>query len=57
MWQQVLDFKLSAYDYFNFLNQNIPHEETEDSVKDQLKNARGLINYFLPLDKVEKSRE
>jgi hypothetical protein len=26
-------------------------------MKDQMKNAKGLINYFLPLDKVAKSKE
>lgn len=51
MWQQVLDFKLSAMDFFNFLQQNLPNEGHEDAVKEQMKNARGLINYFLPLDK------
>lgn len=57
MWQQVLDLKLSASDFFNFLLQNLPNETTEDSVKDQIKNARGLINFFLPTDKVQKSKE
>jgi aminopeptidase N len=57
MWQQVLDFKLSASDFFNFLSQNLPNEQTEDTVKDQIKNARGLISFFLPLDKVDSSRE
>jgi len=33
MWQQVLDYKLSSTDYFNFLLQNLPSEETEDTVK------------------------
>lgn len=44
-------------DFYNFLLQNLPNEPTEDSVKDQMKNARGLINYFLPVDKVPESRE
>lgn len=57
MWQQVLDQKLSAVDFYNFLLQNLPNETTEDTVKEQMKNARGLISYFLPLDKVPQSRE
>jgi len=48
---------MSAMDFYNFLLQNLPHESTEDSVKDQMRNARGLINYFLPVDKVPESRE
>lgn len=50
MWQQVLDRKLSSIDYFNFILQNLPSEPQEDTLKDQMKNARGLINFFLPLD-------
>jgi len=57
MWQQVLDFKLSASDFFNFLLQNLPNETTEDSIKDQIHNTRGLINYFLPIEQQTKSRE
>lgn len=43
MWQQVLDFKLSANDFFNFLLQNLPNEKSEDTMRDQMKNAKGLI--------------
>lgn len=57
MWQQVLDYKLSSTDYFNFLLQNLPSEETEDTVKLQIMNTIPLISYFLPLDKQSKSRE
>jgi hypothetical protein len=34
MWQQVLDQKLSAVDFYNFLLKNLPNEPTEDSVKE-----------------------
>jgi len=57
LWQQVLDFKLSATDFYHFLLTNLPNETVEDSVKDQMRNARGLINFFLPLDKVKESKE
>jgi hypothetical protein len=57
MWQQVLDYKLSSTDYFNFLLANLPSEETEDTVKLQVRQAIHLISSFLPLDKQSKSRE
>ena len=57
MWQQVLDYKLSSTEFFNFLLKNLPNEETEDTVKYQISNAGSLISFFLPVDKQSKSRE
>jgi hypothetical protein len=53
MWQQVLDVKLSANDYFAFLMKNLPAEESEDTLKDAMRNSKDLLNFFSPLDNVK----
>jgi len=37
MWQQVLDLKLSSTEYFNFVLTNLASEDTEDTVKHEMR--------------------
>lgn len=57
MWQQVLDLKLTSTDYFNFVITNLASEETEDTLKNEVRQTSSIISYFLPIDKQSKARD
>ena len=48
MYHQVMDFKISSMDYFNFILRNLPLEKSDSSFKDALHRARGLIKLYVP---------
>jgi hypothetical protein len=51
MWHQVVDYKISSLQYFDFVIQNLPKESADSSLTDALFRTKSLIQLYVPIEK------